>query len=88
MNAFQRILLLGVVASNSTMSSLEATELLWGDTHVHTSYSFDAFLNGNLSADPEAAFRYAKGLPVIHPFNRTRVRIGTPLHFVVIACHA
>ncbi len=88
MNAFRRLLLLGIVASNSTMSSLQATELLWGDTHVHTSYSFDAFLNGNLSADPEAAFRYAKGLPVIHPYNRTRVRIGTPLDFLVIADHA
>ncbi len=41
MNAFQRILLLGIVASNSTMSSLEATELLWGDTHVHSSLSID-----------------------------------------------
>ena len=54
-------------------------ELLWGDTHLHTNNSFDAFLNGNMTADPDVAFRWAKGLPVIHPYNRTRVRIGTPL---------
>ena len=56
---------------------------MWGDTHLHTSYSFDAFLNGNRTADPETAYRYARGYPVIHPYNRTRVQIGTPLDLVV-----
>ena len=63
-------------------------ELLWGDTHLHTNNSFDAFLNGNMTADPDVAFRWAKGLPVIHPYNRTRVRIGTPLDFLVVSDHA
>ncbi len=66
----------------------QSKELLWGDTHLHTSYSFDAFLNGNMSADPEVAYRYAKGMPVIHPYNRTRVRINTPLDFLVVTDHA
>ncbi|HBM88245.1 MAG TPA: hypothetical protein DD437_06865, partial [Rhodobiaceae bacterium] len=43
------------------------TELLWGDTHLHTSYSFDAYLNRNMTADPDTAYRYAKGLPVVNP---------------------
>lgn len=63
-------------------------ELLWGDTHLHTSYSFDAFLNGNTDADPNVAYRYAKGQPVIHPYNRTRVQINTPLDFLVVTDHA
>ena len=65
-----------------------ASKLLWGDTHLHTSYSFDAFLNQNGSADPDTAYRYAKGIPVIHPYNRARIQIETPLDFLVVSDHA
>jgi hypothetical protein len=63
-------------------------QLLWGDTHLHTSYSFDAYTNNNFSADPNTAYRYAKGMPVVHPFNRARVQIETPLDFLVVSDHA
>lgn len=76
-----------VVAATAQAADADR-RLLWGDTHVHTSYSFDAFLNGNRTADPDVAYRWAKGEPVIHPYNRTRVRIKTPLDFLVIADHA
>jgi len=66
----------------------EATNLYWGDTHLHTSYSFDAFMNGNKSADPDTAYRWAKGQPVIHPFHRARVQLERPLDFLVVADHA
>jgi len=77
-----------LVGAGTARSAEPERRLLWGDTHLHTSYSFDAFLNGNRSADPDVAYRWAKGQPVIHPYNRTRVRIGTPLDFLVIADHA
>jgi len=63
-------------------------KLLWGDTHLHSSNSFDAYLNQNTSADPDTAYRYAKGLPVVHPYHRARVQIGTPLDFLVVSDHA
>ncbi|MFL2517420.1 MAG: DUF3604 domain-containing protein [Candidatus Azotimanducaceae bacterium] len=63
-------------------------QLLWGDTHLHTSYSFDAFLNGNQTADPNTAYAFARGQPVIHPGTRTRAQLKTPLDFLVIADHA
>ncbi len=62
--------------------------LLWGDTHLHTNNSFDAFLNGNMSVSPADAYRFAKGEPVVHAYNRTRVQIGTPLDFLVVTDHA
>lgn len=64
------------------------TQLLWGDTHLHTNNSFDAFLNGNLSVTPEDAYRFAKGEPVIHAYHRGRVQIGIPLDFLVVTDHA
>ncbi len=76
-----------ILASNAVLAQQER-QLLFGDTHLHTSYSFDAFLNGNQTADPDVAFRWAKGMPVVHPGNRARVRIETPLDFLVISDHA
>ena len=66
----------------------QATQVYFGDTHLHTNYSFDAFLNENHSADPDTAYRWAKGQPVIHPYNRARVQINTPLDFLVVSDHA
>ena len=57
----------------------EPDKLLFGDTHLHSNNSFDAYLNRNYSADPATAYRYAQGYPVIHPYHRARVQIGTPL---------
>ncbi|MDP4917659.1 MAG: DUF3604 domain-containing protein, partial [Haliea sp.] len=51
--------------------------LLWGDTHLHTTYSSDAFANNNLLADPDTAYRYAQGLPVVHPYHGARLQIET-----------
>ena len=63
-------------------------KLLWGDTHVHSNLSNDAYLLGNKSADPDTAYRFAKGEPVIHPYHRARVRLQTPLDFLAVTDHA
>ncbi|GGO78948.1 hypothetical protein GCM10011348_12040 [Marinobacterium nitratireducens] len=72
----------------ATQAGAAPTQLYWGDTHLHSSYSADAFAMGNESADPDTAYRFAKGQPVIHPFNRVRVQLERPLDFLVVADHA
>ena len=69
-------------------SATAQDQLLWGDTHLHSSNSPDAYLFCNMTADPETGYRFAKGLPVVHPGNRARVQIDTPLDFLVVADHA
>jgi len=71
-----------------TAAHAQNTNLYWGDTHLHTSNSTDAYSTGNFVADPDTAFRFAKGLPVIHPSLKTRVRIVRPLDFLVVSDHA
>ncbi len=71
-----------------TATAENPDKLLFGDTHLHTSYSFDAFLSENHSADPDTAYRWAKGLPVVHPYTRAKVQVETPLDFLVVSDHA
>jgi hypothetical protein len=72
----------------TAMVNREPNQVLWGDTHLHTSYSPDAYFFGNTTADPDTAYRYAKGLPVVHPHTRAKIQIHTPLDFLVVADHA
>ena len=58
----------------------------WGDTHVHTSRSPDAYTLMN-RLDPEVAYRFAKGETVVSQTG-LRLRIGRPLDFLVVSDHA
>ncbi len=64
------------------------TRPYWGDTHLHTSYSFDVYLFGTFSATPDTAYRFARGLPVVSPTTQTRWQLSRPLDFLVVADHA
>ena len=65
----------------------------FGDTHVHTTLSADAYLVGT-ETTPQQAYEFAKGTQLgLHPFDQfgapTRfVQIDRPLDFTVITDHA
>jgi hypothetical protein len=82
------VTLLALLSACSGALAADSRQLLWGDTHLHTTYSSDAYTNNNLTAGPETAYRYARGMPVVHPFHKARVQIGTPLDFLVVSDHA
>ena len=63
-------------------------ELLWGDTHLHTRNSVDAYASGLGSTDIDTAYRFARGIPVVFPKTGEKVQIDEPLDFVVISDHA
>ena len=45
----------------------------FGETHLHTSWSLDAWLFGNRLTGPADAYKYFKGEPIKHP-RATRSR--------------
>jgi hypothetical protein len=66
---------------------------LFGDTHVHTTYSFDANAQDTRNT-PADAYRFARGEAMgIQPYDAedrpTRtIRLGRPLDFTVVTDHA
>lgn len=76
-----------LASSSVILKQNTPTQVYFGDTHLHTSYSPDAFLMGNQSATPDTAYRYAKGFPVVHPYHKARIQINTPLDFLVVSDH-
>lgn len=58
----------------------------FGDLHVHTTYSFDAYAFGTL-ATPYDAYRYAKGAAIKHP-GGFDVQLRQPLDFYAVTDHA
>ena len=62
-------------------------ELLWGDTHVHSSFSMDANVMGNTRLDPGDAYRFARGETVTANTEQS-VRLDRPLDFLVVSDHA
>lgn len=58
----------------------------FGDLHVHTMYSFDAFIFGT-TASPDDAYRFARGQTLKHP-GGFDMQLQEPLDFYGVTDHA
>jgi len=59
----------------------------FGETHVHTSWSLDAFTIGNIHTTPGDAYKYFKGESIKHPLGYD-VKIDTPLDWAGVTDHS
>jgi hypothetical protein len=59
----------------------------FGETHVHTSWSWDAWLFGNRVTDPGDAYKYFKGETIKHPLGFD-IKIDTPIDFAGVTDHS
>jgi len=62
-------------------------QALFGDTHVHTAYSLDAWGLNTVQVMPEDAIRFARGEAIPHSVLG-RHQLDRPLDFVVVTDHA
>lgn len=59
----------------------------WGDTHLHSRNSADAYSLGNQNLTPADAYRFAQGKALL-AHNGMPVQLRRPLDFLVVADHA
>ncbi len=59
----------------------------FGDEHIHTSWSVDAWLIGNRITGPDDALKYAQGQTIKHPMGYD-ITIDTPMDFMGVTDHS
>ena len=59
----------------------------FGETHLHTSWSVDAWVMGNRLTGPADAYKYAQGETIKHPMGFD-IKIDTPLDFMGVTDHS
>jgi hypothetical protein len=59
----------------------------FGEEHIHTSWSVDAWLMGNRITGPDDALKYAQGQTIKHPLGYD-IKIETPMDFMGVTDHS
>ncbi len=78
---------LGLAVVPATGAPNPLKEAYFGEQHVHTSWSFDAYIFGNMITGPADAYDYAKGKTIKHPLGYD-IRIDTPLDWMGVTDHS
>ena len=74
-------------AAAEKIESHPEREAYFGETHVHTSWSFDAYIFGNHITGPAEAYKYAKGETIKHPLGYD-IKIEKPLDWMGVTDHS
>lgn len=75
-----------VVNTTKTSGFNEEKNAYFGDFHIHTSWSFDAFIY-NVRTTPDDAYRYGKGESIPH-VSGNPIQIRQPLDFMAVTDHS
>ena len=60
----------------------------FGDLHVHSSWSLDAWTFGHpMRNDPSVAYRYGRGEPILDAEGNVRGQLAAPLDFMAVTDH-
>ena len=68
-------------------SASHPTRLLWGDLHVHSNLSFDAYSFGNRTLTPADTLAFARGATLTASSGQ-EARLARPLDFLLVSDHA
>ena len=79
---------IGMLSAGLSAGASAQKNLYWGDLHLHTNFSLDAYGVGNTYITPDLAYRFARGIPVYHKGLDTKVQIDRPLDFLAVTDHA
>ena len=80
-------IVLAIVTGLPAFAANPERDAYFGETHVHTSWSLDAFAIGNILTTPGDAYKYFKGEPIKHPLGYD-VKIDTPLDWAGVTDHS
>jgi hypothetical protein len=78
----------GILTAALSTGAIAQTNLYWGDLHLHSNFSLDAYLVGNTYVTPDEAYRFARGIPIYFETLDTKVQIDRPLDFLGVTDHA
>ncbi len=72
--------------NDSNIESNSSRNLYFGDLHVHTGWSFDAYTS-NVRVTPDQAYQFGKGQAIPH-VSGGQMKMNRPLDFMAVADHA
>jgi hypothetical protein len=81
------VLPLSALATDDEVQPNPERNAYFGESHVHTSWSLDAFAIGNIVTTPADSYKYFKGEPIKHPLGY-EVKIDTPLDWAGVTDHS